>query len=160
MSLFPAYFGARKRPDEEPAPEVEPENESRADVFNLIPPSATEKYERTKDAAATTGEVLAPAPEGRNVHPVAAMDLTRLSIDNDGRLYWDGKPVEVRRRLLLSRRQAAIAGVVAAFIVVAAVSSVIQAAATLSDWACRTGMKECVKAPAPSPTSTRPDIPV
>ena len=38
----------------------------------------------------------APAPE-----PVAqkpAMDLSRLSIDDSGHLYWDGKPVEVRRR--------------------------------------------------------------
>lgn len=160
MSLFPAHFGARKRPDEEPAPEVEPDNESRADVFNLIPPRATEKYERPKDAA-TTGEAAQPAvqPEGRNEHPVAAMDLTRLSIDNGGRLYWDGKPVEVKRRLMLSRRQAVGAGVVVFFVMVAAISSAIQATATLSDWACRAGMKECA-APTASPPAARPDIPL
>jgi hypothetical protein len=158
MSLFPAYFG-RKRPDDAPAPLPEPEEESRAEVFNLIPPSATEKYERPKDAAPATAE---PAPpEGRNVHTVNTMDLTRLSIDNDGRLYWDGKPVEVRRQFMMSRRQAIGATVVAGFIVIAAVCSAIQAAATVSDWACRTGrLSDCVAAPqtAPAPRST--DIPV
>jgi hypothetical protein len=158
MSLFPAYFG-RKRPDDAPAPPPEPEDELRADVFNLIPPSATEKYERPKDAAPATVEP--PAPEGRNVHTVNTMDLTRLSIDNDGRLYWDGKPVEVRRQLMMSRRQAIGAAVVAGFIVIAAVCSAIQAAATLSDWACRTGRSsDCVAAPHMTPTQRPSDIPV
>jgi hypothetical protein len=158
MSLFPAYFG-RKRPDDAPAPLPEPEEESRADIFNLIPPSANDKYERPKDDAPATAE---PAiPEGRNVHAVNTMDLTRLSIDNDGRLYWDGKPVEVRRQLMMSRRQAIAASVVACFIVIAAVCSAIQAAATLSDWACRTGRaSDCVATPQAIPTPRPPDIPV
>src|SRR5688500_15929161 len=108
MSLFPAYFGSRKRPDEDSAPSTEPENESRADIFNLIPPRASDKYERPKglETPAKTELVEPPAKaEGRNIHPATAMDLARLSIDNDGRLYWDGKPVEVRRRLMMSRHQ-------------------------------------------------------
>jgi hypothetical protein len=157
MSLFPAYFG-RKRPDDPPAPVPEPEEEARADIFNLIPPSAAEKYERPKGAVAISGELF--KPEGRNVHPITTTDLTRLSIDNEGRLYWDGKPVEVRRQLMLSRRQAIAASIIAAFIVIAAVCSAIQAAATLSDWACRTGQStDCAAPPlltAPSPRP--PDI--
>ena len=47
-------------------------------------------------------------------------DLSRLSIDHDGRLYWDGKPVEVRRRILMSRAQIVGASIVAAFVVIGA----------------------------------------
>jgi len=161
MSLFPAYFG-RKRPDDAPAPEPDDESradESRADVFNLIPPSASERYERPKDSVPAVTDPV--KPEGRNVHTVNTMDLTRLSIDNDGRLYWDGKPVEVRRQLMMSRRQAIGASVVAGFIVVAAICSAIQAAATLSDWACRTGRSgDCVAAPHTAPAPRPSDIPV
>ena len=142
MSLFPAYFGARKRADEDPAPVTEPQSESRADIFNLIPPRASDKYERPDKPEKPAALEKIETPEkvqGRNVHPVSAMDLTRLSIDNDGRLYWDGKPVEVRRRLMLSRGQVIGASVIAFFILVAAIGSAIQATATLSDWACRTG---------------------
>ncbi len=45
-------------------------------------------------------------------------DLSRLSIDHDGRLYWDGKPVEVRRRISMSRAQVVGASIVAAFVVI------------------------------------------
>ena len=161
MSLFPAYFGARKRPDEEPAPTSEPEDESRADVFNLIPPRASDKYERPKGLETPSkAEVIEPPAkaEGRNIHPATAMDLTRLSIDNDGRLYWDGKPVEVQRRLMMSRQQVVGAGIIAFFIVVAAIGSAIQATATLSNWACRTGLSQCDAPAAPAP-KPRPEIP-
>jgi len=85
------------------------------------------------------------------------MDLTRLSIDNDGRLYWDGKPVEVRWRLMMSRQQVG-ASIIAFFIVVAAIASAIQATATISNWACRTGLTQCDAPAAPAPRP-RPDIP-
>ena len=159
MSLFPAYFGPRKRPDEDAAPVTEPENESRADIFNLIPPQASEKYERP-DKAATSETIGAAEPQGRNVHAVNAMDLTRLSIDNDGRLYWDGKPVEVRRQLMMSRGQIVSASLIAFFIVVAAIGSAIQAAAMLGDWACRSGWSSSCASPFPEPKPpARIDIP-
>lgn len=153
MSLFPAYFGARKRADDDAAPaEPELDNESRSDIFNLIPPSASEKYERPEKAATPEKIQTLGNAEGRNVHAINAMDLTRLSIDNDGRLYWDGKPVEVRRRLMMSRSQVVGAGLVAFFIVVAAIGSAIQGAATLSDWACRSGWaRNCAAPAAPTP---------
>ncbi len=163
MSLFPAYFGARKRADEDPAPATEPDNESRADIFNLIPPRATDKYERPDkpEKSATPEKIETPEKvEGRNVHAVSAMDLTRLSIDSDGRLYWDGKPVEVRRRLMMSRGQVVGASVIAFFILIAAIGSAIQATATLSDWACRTGLSSQCESPAPAaPARPRVDIP-
>jgi hypothetical protein len=160
MSLFPAYFGPRKRADEDAAPATEPENESRADIFNLIPPRASGKYERPDKAGAPDTAGAPEQPQGRNVHPVNAMDLTRLSIDDDGRLYWDGKPVEVRRQLMMSRGQVVGTSLIAFFIVVAAVGSAIQATATLSDWACRSGWSSSCGAPPPAPEPpARIDIP-
>ena len=90
-------------------PRSEPEDESRADVFNLIPPRASDKYERPKGLGDTVqGRSHRAAGQGRrdaNIHPATAIDLTRLSIDNGGHLYWDGKPVEVQRRLMMSRNR-------------------------------------------------------
>lgn len=140
---------------------MEPENESRADIFNLIPPRASDKYERPKEPEKSSKtELIEPAAkaEGRHIHPATAMDLSRLSIDNDGRLYWDGKPVEVRRRLMMSRQQVIGASIIAFFIVVAAIASAIQATATMSNWACRTGLSQCDAPAAPAP-KPRPDIP-
>lgn len=163
MSLFPAYFGARKRADEDSAPATEPESESRADIFNLIPPRASSKYERPENIEQPEKVESPEQAEGRNVHAVNAMDLTRLSIDNDGRLYWDGKPVEVRRRLMMSRGQILGVSLIAVFIVVGAISSVLQATATVHEWSCRIGLAtQCTApadpAPAPKPPS-RIDIP-
>jgi hypothetical protein len=62
---------------------------------------------------------------------------------------------------MMSRRQAIGASVVAVFVVLAGVGSAIQAAATLSDWACRTGLSgDCVAAPQAAPAPRQPDIPV
>ena len=107
---------------------------SRADDFQSHSAARRRtKYERpgkpeTPEKASRPTEPQ--AAEGRNVHAVNAMDLTRLSIDNDGRLYWDGKPVEVRRRLMMSRGQVVGASLIAFFIVVGAIGSVLQATAT------------------------------
>jgi hypothetical protein len=161
MSLFPAYFGARKHADEDPAPATEPDNESRADIFNLIPPRASDKYKRPDKPEKSAASEKIEAPEGRNVHAVSAMDLTRLSIDNDGRLYWDGKPVEVRRRLMMSQGQVVGASVIAFFILIAAIGSAIQATATLSEWACRTGWSSQCETSGPAAPAPKPrlDIP-
>lgn len=161
MKLFPAYFGVRKREDDDSAPALEPESESRADIFNLIPPRAADKYERTQNAEQAEAVDAPEQVEGRNVHAVNTMDLTRLSIDNDGRLYWDGKPVEVRRRLMMSRAQVVGASVIAFFVVVGAIGSVLQATATVHEWSCRIGLASSCAAPTP-PTPEPPprvDIP-
>ncbi len=66
-------------------------------------------------------------------------DLSRLSIDHDGRLYWDGKPVEVRRRISMSRAQVVGASIVAAFVVIGALASAIQGVVAARELACRFG---------------------
>jgi|SRR5882672_1027127 len=56
----------------------------------------------------------------KNVRPIALKESDGLGIDIDGRLYWDGKPVEIiGRRLDLTWSQFWIALVVATFTVVA-----------------------------------------
>ncbi len=174
MSLLPAYFGARRRKDDDPAPPEEPATTSRDDVFNLIPPRANENSEtsaRVEEPAPP--EPIAPEPEpiepaakpiGRNRHPVEMTDLSRLSIDTDGRLYWDGKPVEVRRRLLMSRMQIFGLIVIGTLVAVAALGAAVQAAVATHEFACRTGWTTTYCPPAtpifPSPAPpARVDIP-
>ena len=158
MSLLPAYVSARLRKDDS-APQAEADRDSpiadtpfadphgddfrRPDshatdlddktdlddnVFNLLPPAETDHA----DAVASPP----PPPQGRNKHPVDMTDLSRLSIDRDGKLYWDGKPVETHHRLAMSRRQIVGAGIVAAFVIIGAA---LQATAAARDWACRLG---------------------
>ena len=107
MSLLPGFIRARRRQDDS-APQTEAaadfrvgdsygrnphvgdsyEAELDENVFNLLPPDSAEP-----DAPDPIPEPIPePQPQGRNRHPVDMTDLSRLSIDHDGRLYWDGKP--------------------------------------------------------------------
>jgi hypothetical protein len=169
MNLLPAYFGSRKRAEDVAPPPAEPEGDSRRDVFNLIPPRA-ETIEPAEQSAPPPEPEPQPEPPpppapdiGREVRPIGTTDLTRLSIDNDGRLYWDGKPVEVRRRLMLSRAQVVGLSLIALFIVISAVGAAIQGSVAAHEWACRLGWVTTYCAapaapPAPAPPP-RPDIP-
>ena len=174
MSLLPAYFGARRRKNDDLAPPDEPVTASRDDVFNLIPPRANENSEihtpfdgpAPPETVTLEPEPAGPAPKpiGRNRHPVEMTDLSRLSIDNDGRLYWDGKPVEVRRSLLMSRMQIVGLIVIGILIAIAALGAALHAAVATHDFACRSGWTESLCAPAtpifPSPAPpARVDIP-
>jgi hypothetical protein len=139
MSLLPAFINARKRKDD-PAPTEAPAVEFRAgtlhddtdetddNIFSLLPPGES-----------ATEAPPAPKPQGRNRHPVDMTDLSRLSIDRDGRLYWDGKPVEVHRRIAMSRPQIIGASIVAVFVVIGAIGAALQGSAAARDWACRLG---------------------
>ena len=115
MSLFPDFIKARQRQDDS-APQTEAaamqfvqlpirtsairhNAELDDNVFNLLPPKSSEPA-----APEPIPEPIPePKPQGRNRHPVDMTDLSRLSIDHDGRLYWDGKPVETHHRLSMSR---------------------------------------------------------
>ena len=153
MSLLPAFVSARLRKDDS-APPAEMADDSHAveipvddysdgerrdshaadlddNVFNLLPPES--------EAEAEAAVSPPPAPQGGNKHPVDMTDLSRLSIDRDGRLYWDGKPVETHHRLSMSRRQIIGASIVAALLAVGAVGATLQGTAAARDWACRLG---------------------
>ncbi|MBM3527613.1 MAG: hypothetical protein FJX62_05945 [Alphaproteobacteria bacterium] len=141
---------------------VTPEPALRETVFNLVPPGdgMATPQPMAEAAIEKPADEPAPAASERNVRPVGTMDLTRLSIDNDGRLYWDGKPVEVRRRIAMSRRQIVGAAIIGVFVVIGAIGAAIQGTAAARDWACRLGWIESTCAtPAPLPQRARFDIP-
>jgi len=161
MSLFPAFINARlRKADSAPPTETASDSEqadSRASaskardlddhIFDLLPPKPAEaaapepeaRQPEPQEPEAQQPEPQEPEPQGRNVHPVDMTDLSRLSIDRDGRLYWDGKPVEVRRRISMSRAQVVGASIVAAFVVIGALASAIQGAVAARELACRFG---------------------
>jgi len=140
MSLLPAFVNARLR-KADPAPQTEtssdsPPPDSRASdlddkIFDLLPPGP--------EATAAPEPRPEPEPQGRNIHPVDMTDLSRLSIDRDGRLYWDGKPVETHHRFSMSRAQIVGASIVAAFVVIGALGAAVQGSVAARDWACRLG---------------------
>ena len=141
-------------------------------MFNLIPPRANENSEPLAplDPPAPPEPAIPELPEpeakpiGRSPHPVEMTDLTRMSIDHDGRLYWDGKPVEVRRSLLMSRTQIIGLIVIGTLVAIAALGAAVQAAVAMHDFGCRAGWVTSVCPPAtpmfPSPAPpARIDIP-
>ena len=100
-------------------------------------------------------------PEGPQRPSAATADLSRLSIDDDGRLYWDGKPVEVRRRIRdvagpggRRQRRCGFRGVIGAL-----GAAVIQGSLALRDWACRLGWTTSYCAPPGPGTAAPPGYP-
>lgn len=166
MSLLPGFIRARRRQGDS-APQTEAAADLRAgdssardshagnsddaeldeNVFNLLPPES--------------GEPIAPEPkpQGRNRNPVDMTDLSRLSIDRDGRLYWDGKPVETHHRLSMSRKQIAGVSLIATLVAIGAIGAAIQGAAAARDWACRLGWSASACALPGGLPQNRPDIP-
>lgn len=63
-------------------------------------------------------------------------DLSRLTVSSDGRLYWDDKPVVVRRRLLLSFWQKLGTMLIGLACLMIALSATVHAAITAHDWMC------------------------
>ena len=165
MSLLPGFIKARERQDDS-APQTEAAADSHTrdshigdshntelddNVFNLLPPESSEP--------AAPEPIPEPEPQGRNRHPVDMTDLSRLSIDRDGRLYWDGKPVETHHRLSMSRRQIVGASLVAAFVAIGAIGAAIQGAAAARDWACWLGWSASACTLPEGLPRNRPDIP-
>jgi len=76
-----------------------------------------------------------------------------LGIDRDGRLYWNGKPVEIiGQRLDLTWTQTLIAIVVAIFTGITALGTLVQGTVALHDWACRNNRQSVFACPTPTST--------
>ena len=136
---------------------------------NLGPPK------RGPDAASgdvtetdTRASVRVPMAESRGTAGAATTkvsDISRLSVGNDGRLYWDGTPVVVKRRLQLSRWQTCGALIVGLAALIIAASGGIQAAITAHDWMCSAKWitSYCPAPPAPpkppAPPPPKPEVP-
>lgn len=152
-----------KRTDDERA------DDDRENVFNLLPPDAGTKSRAGPEPEAEPKSEpqsepepepeARAAPASRNIHPIGISDLGRLSIDNDGRLYWDGKPVEVRRRIMMSRAQVIGASLIGVFVVIGAIGATVQASAAARDWACRLGWTTTYCSMHELKPTAPPDIP-
>jgi hypothetical protein len=64
-------------------------------------------------------------------------DLNRLGIDAGRQLYWDGQPVEVRRRLILTRFQKVFAVVVAVVGLLAGLATIATGINNASAFLCQ-----------------------
>lgn len=73
------------------------------------------------------------------VRPISADDLNRLGIDSSNRLYWDGRVVEVRRRLVLSRLQQSVALAVSAAAVLGGLGAAASGVKDGAEFLCARG---------------------
>jgi hypothetical protein len=89
----------------------------------------------------------------KTIRPISMSEADGLGIDADGRLHWNGKPVEIiGRRIDLTWGQFWIALVVAAFTALGALGAVAQGWTAYHDWACRNKQRSLLVCP------TSPDI--
>jgi len=71
------------------------------------------------------------------VHALSGEGLLLLGLDSKGQLYWDGKPIEVRRRLDLTWRQKALAAATATALILSGLNGLVQAINTATDYGCK-----------------------
>jgi hypothetical protein len=84
--------------------------------------------EPRQHAAQSTAERPKDWPAG--VYPISLDGLSHLGVGNDGAVYWDGRPIEVRRTLTTWQRVGAVT--VTASAVVAAFAAAVSAYADLA----------------------------
>lgn len=77
-----------------------------------------------------------PAGWPRGVEPVSFEDLGRLGIDAGDQLFWDGRPVEIRRRLVLTSLQRLVATVVTIFAILGGIGGFFSGLNSLSLFLC------------------------
>lgn len=94
-------------------------------------------WRRLRNRAWSEGDRAPEWPAG--VHALSREGLLLLGLDGKGQLYWDGKPVEVRRRLDLTLRQKLIGGAVTAALIASGVNGLVQAVSAGTEYGCKHG---------------------
>ncbi len=146
MTLLPANFGASQR-ESDPAFENKRGGEKHAGAAAAAPVSAAvQKPENTPAVSRAAAGVK---------------DLSRISVSEDGRLYWDGKPVVVRRRIKLSPWQTFGVILIALAALMIALSGAVHVTITAHDWMCRANWATNCPAPLTPPAAPpmRPELP-
>jgi hypothetical protein len=91
----------------------------------------------------------------------AKSDISRLSVTPDGRLFWDDKPVVVRRRLQLSRWQMFGLIVVSLAALIIAASAAVYATVIAHEWMCSAKwVRSYCPQPPPAPPAPAPHLEV
>jgi hypothetical protein len=76
-----------------------------------------------------------------DVEPISLEELGRLGIGPGGQLFWDGRSVEVRRRLVLSTLQRFVATVVTICAVLGGLGGFVTGMNNLSIFLCARGIR-------------------
>jgi hypothetical protein len=112
---------------------------------------ARENKEREEQLRRIPLQTIDPSKWPGNIRPIAIAETGGLGIDADGRLHWNGRPVEiVGRRLDLTTTQTVVAIAVAIFTALAAAGTLVQAAVAYQDWACKNKQPSAMACPRPS----------
>jgi len=74
------------------------------------------------------------------IRQISVKQMGYMGVDDAGTLYWDGKPIEVRKRLDLTRGERVFAVLVGLFTIAGSVGAVAQGWAAAHQWSCQTGV--------------------
>ena len=74
-------------------------------------------------------------PDG--VRNITIGQISMLGVDNENQLYWDGKPVQIRRRVTLSFWQALGTFLLVVFTVIGGIGAAAQGWASAHQWSCQ-----------------------
>lgn len=118
---------------------------------------ARKARERAEELARVPFQAIDKSKWPPNVRPIAMGEADGLGIDVDGRLHWNGKPVEiVGTRLDLTKGQFIIALLVAIFTAIAAAATAVQAWTAYDDWACKVNWPAVCAPPVPPSAAETP----
>jgi hypothetical protein len=118
---------------------------------------ARQNAEREEELRRVPLQTIDKSKWPKDVRPIAMSETDGLGIDPDGRLHWNGKPVEIiGRRLDLTWTQAVFGFLVAIFTVVGGIGAAVQGWAAYHDWACRNKRPSIVACPAAVNIPVRP----
>jgi hypothetical protein len=110
--------------------------------------AARQNAEREEELRRVPLQTIDKSKWPRAVRPISLAEVDGLGIDSDGRLHWNGKPVEIiGRRLDLTWTQTLFGLLVAIFTVVGGVGAAAQGWAAYHDWACKNKRPSIIACP-------------
>jgi hypothetical protein len=122
--------------------------------------AARQNAEREDELRRVPHQTIDKSKWPQNVRPISIEEVSGIGIDPDGRLHWDGKPVEIiGRRIDLTWGQFWIAIAVAFFTAMGALGAMAQGWAAYHDWACRNkqpSILACLPPPSKSISQSGP----
>jgi hypothetical protein len=122
--------------------------------------SAIEEFERRKrDLRDIPVRAIDRSKWPKGIRPIALGEADGLGIDREGRLHWDGKPVEIiGQRIDLTRTQLGLAWIVAMAAGITAVATLVQGWTAYHDWACKVDWPAAVSCPKKPATPNPADF--
>ncbi|ACK82020.1 MAG: hypothetical protein ACAH20_19905 [Methylobacteriaceae bacterium] len=112
------------------------------------PSETTWKEPLSRGASFAEGAPHWPA----GVRPISIDGLGLMGVSGEGLLHWDGRPVEVRRRLDLSKGERFFAILVGAFTIAGSIGAAAQGWAAGHQWMCQA---QVVSKWCPPPSTSR-----